>query len=84
MPAGRLMSGPDTSRLQNWLNMKAAWHPHRNGDGVRYHRHLPGHLYGAAWEVLTWVRWRLGRGPRCGDRYCWHPEDWPRGKVLLP
>lgn len=86
---------PDTSRLQEWLNIKAAWHSH-GGDlqftpsaGVamesgRYHRHLAGHLYGAAWEILTWARWMLRRGPRCGDRYCWHPEHWPRGQVLLP
>jgi hypothetical protein len=74
-----MAKSPHVSRLQRWLGGYSTWYPSADGE---YRRTLAGNLFWhPAWETVTWLRWKTGRGPRCGDEYCYRPEDWPAGKA---
>jgi hypothetical protein len=49
---------------------------------ARYQWWLLQHGPDWAWAAVTWARWKLRRGPRCGDPYCPSAKDWPGGRGM--
>lgn len=51
------------------------------GDDYSRRLRLRARAASVAWRALTWLTWKTGHGPRCGDYICDRPGDWPRGNV---